>query len=319
MDKKNPNIYQRALDIVNNRINPDIPQGGGGGGIPEAPIDGKQYARKNGAWSEVQDSEFTVVIDYDNIGSDTQAAYDEALAAFQAKKNVLFKKGDISIPMTGYDSEHCFFGGTVSAYLPGNIINAVYAHVGPNGNKFWWNYTIPLGANALSIADEDEHFTGTNVESALAELASSLDGKQSIGDFVDIPYADLGATPYTYSEIVAGHDNGKKYRVLAPHNSDTIICPLQSIAVNAHTTLIIFGSGIASIDMSVGKFDYEVVTLHSDNTKNNYHNYAPINALGCPIADSGNYYTSTNVEGALAEIGAELSGINTLIGSGVIT
>lgn len=30
MERKNPNIYQRALDIVNNRINPDIPQGGGG-------------------------------------------------------------------------------------------------------------------------------------------------------------------------------------------------------------------------------------------------------------------------------------------------
>lgn len=29
MEKKNPNIYQRALDIVNHRINPDIPQGGG--------------------------------------------------------------------------------------------------------------------------------------------------------------------------------------------------------------------------------------------------------------------------------------------------
>ena len=28
MEKKNPNIYQRALDIVNNRINPDISQGG---------------------------------------------------------------------------------------------------------------------------------------------------------------------------------------------------------------------------------------------------------------------------------------------------
>lgn len=28
MGKKNPNIYQRALDIVNNRINPDISQGG---------------------------------------------------------------------------------------------------------------------------------------------------------------------------------------------------------------------------------------------------------------------------------------------------
>lgn len=33
MEKKNPNIYQRALDIVNNRINPDISQGGSS--VPE--------------------------------------------------------------------------------------------------------------------------------------------------------------------------------------------------------------------------------------------------------------------------------------------
>lgn len=28
MEKKNPNIYQRALNIINSRINPDISQGG---------------------------------------------------------------------------------------------------------------------------------------------------------------------------------------------------------------------------------------------------------------------------------------------------
>ena len=37
------------------------------------------------------------------------------------------------------------------------------------------------------------------------------------------------------------------------------------------------------------------------------------------ITDSGSYYTSDTVEGALQEIGAELAGINTLLGSGVIT
>ena len=36
------------------------------------------------------------------------------------------------------------------------------------------------------------------------------------------------------------------------------------------------------------------------------------------IADSAGYYTTDTVEGALAEIGAELAGINTLVGSGVI-
>lgn len=54
MEKKNPNIYQRALDIVNNRINPDIPQGGGGGSsdavqyIPQELTEAQQMqARKN--------------------------------------------------------------------------------------------------------------------------------------------------------------------------------------------------------------------------------------------------------------------------------
>ncbi len=153
--------------------------------------------------------EFTVVIDYDSIGSDTQAAYDEALAAFQAKKNVLLKKGNVYIPMTGYDSEHCFFGGTESAYLPGNIINAVYAHVGPNGNKFWWRYTIPLGADALGIADEDEHFTGTNVESALAELASRLDmgGAMVVTLTVDEETAEITADK-TVLELGDAFSNG---------------------------------------------------------------------------------------------------------------
>lgn len=37
------------------------------------------------------------------------------------------------------------------------------------------------------------------------------------------------------------------------------------------------------------------------------------------ISDQGGYFTTDTVEGALQEIGAELSGVNTLIGSGVIT
>ena len=35
------------------------------------------------------------------------------------------------------------------------------------------------------------------------------------------------------------------------------------------------------------------------------------------ITDSGGYFTSDTVEGALQEIGAELAGINTLLGSGI--
>ena len=37
------------------------------------------------------------------------------------------------------------------------------------------------------------------------------------------------------------------------------------------------------------------------------------------ITDTGGYYSTDTVEGALQEIGAELAGVNTLLGSGVIT
>lgn len=37
------------------------------------------------------------------------------------------------------------------------------------------------------------------------------------------------------------------------------------------------------------------------------------------INDAGGYYTTDTVDGALQEIGAELAGVNTLIGTGVIS
>lgn len=37
------------------------------------------------------------------------------------------------------------------------------------------------------------------------------------------------------------------------------------------------------------------------------------------ITDTGGYYSTDTVDGALQEIGAELAGVNTLLGSGVIT
>lgn len=129
--------------------------------------------------------------------------------------------------------------------------------------------------------------------------------------FIDIPYADLGATPYTYSEIVAGHNSGKKYRVLAPHHSDTVICPFTNIGVNSSGPLLHFAA-IESIDMSpnVRQWNLKIVTLNNNNEKNNYTDVVPIDARGTEIVDVGHYYTSGNVEGALQEMGAKLANID---------
>lgn len=44
---------QTEVDDLDDRVT-YLEEHGGGGGIPEAPIDGKQYARQNGEWTEVQ-------------------------------------------------------------------------------------------------------------------------------------------------------------------------------------------------------------------------------------------------------------------------
>jgi hypothetical protein len=55
-DASNDGILTKAAQIAAKVLPTRFAQGGGGsggGGIPEAPIDGKQYARKDANWSEV--------------------------------------------------------------------------------------------------------------------------------------------------------------------------------------------------------------------------------------------------------------------------
>ncbi len=57
------------------------------------------------------------------------------------------------------------------------------------------------------------------------------------------------------------------------------------------------------------------LTLRDDNT----WVFRETSLQTSSITDSGGYFTTDTVEGALQEIGAELAGINTLLGSGEIT
>ena len=69
----------------------------------------------------------------------------------------------------------------------------------------------------------------------------------------------------------------------------------------------------------------DVPTKTSDLTNDSrFQTAAQVQAAIAPlqtkaITDTGEYYSTDTVDGALQEIGAELAGVNTLIGSGVIT
>lgn len=117
-------------------------------------------------------SDDTFVIDYSNPRVDD---YTNAVARFNANKEVKLRKGDVQISMTGYDANHCFFGGTVSAYLPGGYVIAVYAHIGPNGeNYFWYQYNSAVEAAGLYSEDAGGYFESTTVMGQLQEIGARL-------------------------------------------------------------------------------------------------------------------------------------------------
>lgn len=142
-----------------------------GGKLSDAPSDGKQYARQDGEWSEVV-SEESLIIDYSNPQT---GDYANAVSVFSDGGVVKLRKDNIALEMTGYDATHCYFGGTVGAYLPQGYVIAVYAHIGTNGqNYFWYQYNSPVEAAGLYSEDAGDYFTSTNVMGQLQEIGAKL-------------------------------------------------------------------------------------------------------------------------------------------------
>lgn len=84
-------------------------------------------------------------------------------------------------------------------------------------------------------------------------------------------------------------------------------------------------SGFQTASQVQGAITAAVPTKTSDLTNDSgFQTAAQVQTVVAPlqtkaITDTGGYYTTDTVDGALQEIGAELAGVNTLIGSGVIT
>lgn len=75
-----------------------------------------------------------------------------------------------------------------------------------------------------------------------------------------------------------------------------------------------------TVDAAVLKADFSAAVLSLDNLTVNKADKSELVPLQTKvITDTGGYFTTDTVDGALQEIGAELAGVNTLIGSGVIT
>ena len=146
-----------------------------------------------------------------------------------------------------------------------------------------------------SITDSGGHFTTDTVEGALQEIGAGLAGtysKPSSG----IPKTDLAAAVQT--------SLGKADTALQEHQSLAAYRKAAAQDVIDNTKLTDAPTDGKAYARKNGSW-HEIAVVDVDALQSK------------SITDSGGHFTTDTVEGALQEIGAELAGINTLLGSGI--
>lgn len=132
------------LDALDERVE-ELEQHGTGGGIPDAPIDGKQYARKDGAWSEVQSG-----TSYDDT------AIKARVSAIEAKESGWNAKQDAITDLATIRSGAAL-GATALQSVPNTYRTAAQQDIIDNGKQPVGDYALrnelPTDAHINSLID----------------------------------------------------------------------------------------------------------------------------------------------------------------------
>ena len=190
-------------------------------------------------------------------------------------------------------------------------------YIGANGNWFVWNGTawvdtgIPASLDDAQIAAAVEEYLEEHPVSVTEQTVAEWGFTKNTGDYSKpsggIPKADLASDVQT--------SLGKADTALQQHQSLSGYATESWVQQQGYLTQHQDISGKANTaDLAA------VATSGSYNDLSNKPTIPDISGKqNQAITDAGGYYTTDTVEGALQEIGAELAGINTLIGSGVIS
>jgi hypothetical protein len=169
----------------------------------------------------------------------------------------------------------------------------------------------------------------------------SVSGDSKIASVVTVPFSGGGGgissllvtfslsgetwvADKTFAEITAAIADGAYVHATDPLNFHYMVYECDPRPNDGAITFIAAGDPIYGYvldhDEAVYDFDYSFATqtwVQNQGYLTQHQSLADYQTKA--ITDTGGYYTTDTVDGALQEIGAELAGINTLIGSGVIT
>lgn len=234
------NAYNIAEAV--NDLN-SIPQGSGGG-IPEAPIDNKQYARKNGDWSEVESSgedippEVSNAVETHGIGwTDEEVVegfditWDGDITGLDVIENAVYKVAEIDsitsasdligsvmeVVGMGFDSPHIFSSADITTednkvFMCLVESSAIIFVAFEDGTA----YDIPFTKGVwFTESTETAYVSRLYKEASTQEVVHQIDQKyipQSSGGamFVTVVFDDnlVGTADKTLSELVTAYESG---------------------------------------------------------------------------------------------------------------
>lgn len=197
----------------------------------------------------------------------------------------------------------CLFGG-VSNYPP---VSATFKEITSTGIT---RYSVSGDSKVATVETVPFSTGGGGISSLLVTFTSSGGTLTADKTFAEITAA-IADGAYVYAK-----DDGDNYYLLSscnpdPDNGNVVFTGAEGPA------MILWHDDTA--DRADSSEDYYATEawVQRQGYLTQHQSLAAYQAKA--IADAGGYYTTDTVEGALQEIGAELAGINTLIGSGVIT
>lgn len=330
-----------------------------GGGISDAPIDGKPYARKDGAWIEVEASTPTEVtnaietggIGWTDGGTITWDGDTTGRDSFEIYENkYLYKVSDAIISMTDFKQMSGFDDGgnpmVITAQVWADYIVefddaffALYVFSGTAGNydatlsdEEHFSFTVP-SAGTYFFKDPVEPVMITAAEYGTVH---KIDEKYltAVGSKFTVTVSNndgVVSADKTLDEIKVAFDAGRL--VVAHYGSEQI----DFTCVRANENGAIFTVGMAEFsgglvsalfcfaDNEWSFYSTSIPTTLAELTDDSTHRTVTDaeksewnNKQSKTIIDAAGYYTSDTIEGALAEIGAQLFEIDNLIGNGVI-
>lgn len=105
----------------------EVKQSGTGGGIPDAPADGKQYARQNKKWAEVKSGGYEPPADgipKKDLASDVQHSLEKADSSIQTDKTIRSETISIDTTVTE-DSDNLITSGAVFDFVTESLSGAL--------------------------------------------------------------------------------------------------------------------------------------------------------------------------------------------------